>query len=154
MRFLAIALVLAACAGPVAGPTTTTTTNPPTETTTTTPEAPGDDESLPALPGEETAPVTGEVPASILDPILSDAADRTGLPVGDLVVIRSEFLEWPDGSLGCPEPDMVYPQVITPGYWVQIDAGGTTLDYRAGDRGFFRLCENPGKPPIGGNPDA
>jgi hypothetical protein len=24
--------------------------------------------------------------------------------------------EWPDGGLGCPSPDLVYPQVITPGY--------------------------------------
>jgi hypothetical protein len=150
MRFVVLALLIGACAGPSAGdptepssvPTTTTTTSP--VPTTTTPS------TLPEEP-----PVTGETPASILDPILADAAERTGIPVDDLVVVRSEFVEWPDGSLGCPEDGMLYPQVITPGYWVQVDADGEVLDYRAGTTGFFRLCESPTKtPPLGSSPDA
>ena len=99
--------------------------------------------------------MTGEAPTSILDPILTDAADRTGVPLTALVVVRSQFVEWPDGSLGCPEPGMLYPQVITAGYWVQIVADGELLDYRAGDSGSFRLCETPVKDvPPGPNPDA
>lgn len=99
--------------------------------------------------------MTGDTPTSILDPILADAAERTGVPLTALVVVRSQFVEWPDGSLGCPEPGMLYPQVITAGYWVQIDAAGELLDYRAGDSGLFRLCETPSKGvPPGSDPDA
>jgi hypothetical protein len=30
---------------------------------------------------------------------------------------------WPDASLGCPEPDMAYAQVVTPGYRVALRVG-------------------------------
>ena len=152
MRVVIIALVLAACAGSpgAGGPTDSLpSTTGPTSTTAAVPIPP----TLPSIPVEP--PVTGETPASILDPILDDAAGRTGVPVDDLVVVRSQFVEWPDGSLGCPEPGMLYPQVITDGYWVQVDADGESLDYRAGTSGHFRLCETPAKgvPPVS-NPDA
>ncbi len=154
MRFLVVlTLALAACAGQVTDGPTTTTPDTTTSEPTTTPTAPATT-TVPTTP--EDPPVTGETPASILDPILADASDRTGVAVDDLVVIRSEFVDWPDGSLGCPEDGLLYPQVITPGYWVQVDADGTILDYRAGQRtGSFRLCETPTKtvPPVS-NPDA
>jgi hypothetical protein len=87
------------------------------------------------------APVTGEVPDEYLAAVLEDAAERTGLPVEGLVVIRSEFVEWSDGSLGCPEPGMMYTQAIVPGYRVEVGAGDGVLDYRLDDGGRFRLCE-------------
>lgn len=157
MRPLIIALVLVACAGPIADDATSTTAAPDPVTSTSLPEAsttfPANVDPVPPLP--EEPPVTGDTPTSILDPILADAAERTGVPLTALVVVRSQFVEWPDGSLGCPEPGMLYPQVITAGYWVQIDAAGALLDYRAGDSGAFRLCETPAKGvPPGSDPDA
>lgn len=93
-------------------------------------------------------PVTGEVPPEALQPVLADASERTGVPPGDLEVVRAQFVEWPDGSLGCPEPGMYYTQAIEPGYWVEIRAGDLVLDYRLTVRGSFRLCESglPGLP--------
>jgi hypothetical protein len=87
------------------------------------------------------APITGEVPDEYLAPVLEDAAERAGLPVEELVVIRSEFVEWSDGSLGCPEPGMMYTQAIVPGYRVEVEAGDKVLDYRLDGAGRFRLCE-------------
>ncbi|MDQ3328852.1 MAG: hypothetical protein M3506_10065, partial [Chloroflexota bacterium] len=34
----------------------------------------------------------------------------------DAVVVSITAQEWPDSALGCPEPGMMYQQVITPGY--------------------------------------
>lgn len=90
---------------------------------------------------ESDPPLTGEAPSEILDLILANATERSGVSQDRLVVIRDEFVEWSDGSLGCPEPGMLYPQVITPGYWVVVDAGEQRLDYRATDQGHIRLCE-------------
>lgn len=103
--------------------------------------APPPDDSPATSPAEE-APVTGEVPDSMLDPVLADAAERTGAATDALDVTRAEQVQWSDGSLGCPEPGMFYTQAIVLGYHVEVTApGGIELDYRLDDRGRFRLCD-------------
>ena len=84
--------------------------------------------------------VTDDVPQAFLDAVMTDASSQAGVPVGDLIVLRAEYVEWADGSLGCPEPGVFYTQAVTPGYWIEIGAGDRTLDYRLGENGFFRLC--------------
>lgn len=71
---------------------------------------------------------------------LADAARRTGIDVAALKVASAERVTWLDGSLGCPEPDMMYTQALVPGYRIRIEAGGETLDYHAGTRGALLLC--------------
>ena len=44
---------------------------------------------------------------------------RTGSS-DDAEVRLVEPVDWPDSSLGCPQPDMMYAQVITPGYRVVL----------------------------------
>jgi hypothetical protein len=71
---------------------------------------------------------------------LADAARRTGIEVAALKVASAERVTWLDGSLGCPEPDVMYTQALVPGYRIRIEAGGETLDYHAGTRGAPLLC--------------
>lgn len=87
--------------------------------------------------------VTGEAPINLLEAILADAAARTGLERNALIVLQDEAVVWSDGSLGCPEPDMMYTQALVEGYHVIVQAGDRQLDYRASRSGFFKLCENP-----------
>jgi len=82
-----------------------------------------------------------DLPAAVLDPILADAAQRTGLPQNALEVALAEARTWPDGSLGCPQSGMAYTQVLVDGYQVIVQAGDRTLDYRGSGPGRFRLCE-------------
>jgi hypothetical protein len=98
-------------------------------------------------PAEETPPVKGEVPQGILDPILKEAAALAKVAREKLVIVRAEPVVWNDGSLGCPEPGMMYTQALINGYWVVIEAAGQTYDFRVGRGGSFRLC-----PPGGGHP--
>lgn len=95
---------------------------------------------VPVPTADPAAAVTGEVPQAILDPILADAAQRSSLDRGQLNVQLAAAVEWPDGSLGCPQPGMSYLQVIIPGYHVVVTAGAETYDYRVDDRGRFTLC--------------
>ena len=102
---------------------------------------------------EETPPVKGEVPQRILDPILKEAATLADVPREQLVIVRAESVVWNDGSLGCPEPGMEYTQALINGYWVIIEAGGQTYDFRVGRGGSFQLCPaGRGRPPR--NPNA
>ncbi|MGC8836860.1 MAG: hypothetical protein ACP5UM_00470 [Anaerolineae bacterium] len=53
-------------------------------------------------------------------------AGQLAIPVETIQVLEVEAVEWPDTSLGCPEPGMMYAQVITPGYRVRLRAGEAT----------------------------
>jgi hypothetical protein len=102
---------------------------------------------VPTLTGE-TPPVYGEVPQGILDPILKEAAALAKVAREQLVIVRAEPVVWNDGSLGCPEPGMMYTQALVNGYWVVIKAAGQTYDFRVGRGGSFRLCPaGRGHPP-------
>lgn len=89
--------------------------------------------------------MTGEVPDGILANIVADAAGLTGVDAEEISVVRGESVTWNDGSLGCPEPGMLYTQALVDGYHVVLDAEGEQLDYRVGSGGGFRLCES-GRP--------
>jgi hypothetical protein len=92
------------------------------------------------VPTDTTAAATGEVPADLMAKIKADLASRTGADPATMVETMGAFMTWNDGSLGCPEPDMNYLQVLTDGYHVKLKVGETEYDYRANDRGFFKLC--------------
>jgi hypothetical protein len=89
-----------------------------------------------------------EIPQSLVDRMLEQASDLSGMPASDLAVEGAEAVTWPDGSLGCPEPGMMYTQVLVDGYWVVIRAGAETYDFRASGSDF-KLC-----PPSRNNPRA
>jgi hypothetical protein len=111
--------------------------------------------STPVSPPFATVPptsaaVTGEVPTALMAKATADLAEQTGLDPTTFKTVRSEQAQWPDGSLGCPVPGFLYTQVVTPGYWIVIEAGGKTYDYRATETGDLRLCTQPNpKPPSG-----
>ncbi|HYI65340.1 MAG TPA: hypothetical protein VEW95_00285 [Candidatus Limnocylindrales bacterium] len=86
--------------------------------------------------------MTGELPNEILAGILSDAAQRTGVAEDAIEVVRADAMTWSDGSLGCPEPGMLYTQALVDGFHVIVNADGEELDYRVGQGGSFRLCED------------
>jgi hypothetical protein len=89
--------------------------------------------------------LNGEVPQRILDPILTEAAAQAKVAQEKLVILRAQPVVWNDGSLGCPEPGMMYIQALVNGYWVVINAGGKTYDFRVDAGG---LCPaGRGRPP-------
>ena len=71
---------------------------------------------------------------------LADLKARLGEEVGSVSIVLAESVTWSDSSLGCPEPDGVYLQVLTPGIRVVFNREGQEYDYRiSGIHG--RLCE-------------
>lgn len=100
-----------------------------------------------SVPIPEPLPAaTGEVPMDLLEAILADAQSRLSTEAS-ITVIRDQAVTWSDGSLGCPEPGMMYTQALVSGYWVILDADGQTLDYRASNSGGFKYCPFGGSVP-------
>lgn len=77
---------------------------------------------------------------AMLEQIRADAARRTGAQPDAVKLVSVEAVTWSDGSLGCPEPGMMYTQALVPGHRIIVDAGGTPLAYHANARGGFVQC--------------
>src|SRR5437588_4764120 len=90
------------------------------------------------------ASMKNEVPQPILESITKEVAAVAKVGREQLVIVRAESVVWNDGSLGCPEPGMMYTQMLVNGYWIVIEAAGKQYDFRVGRGGSFRLCP-PGK---------
>jgi len=60
-----------------------------------------------------------------------DLAEREGIPLAKVTLLRMEAVEWQDTSLGCPEPGKVYAQVITPGYRLILTDGTKEFAYHS-----------------------
>lgn len=89
-------------------------------------------------PGAIDSGLDGEVAAAV-----TDAAARAGVDPDAITVLVAERVEWSDGSLGCPEPGMMYTQAIVPGYRVVLDAAGDQLHYHGADGQPPAWCEEP-----------
>jgi hypothetical protein len=109
---------------------------PPTEGNAGEPTGPAD------TPDAGAPLSSGETPQELFDAVVDDLLTRSGGDRSAVVVVKSEAVEWSDGSLGCPQPGMMYTQAIVPGYHVILALGDETYDYRLSDRGTFVLCQN------------
>jgi hypothetical protein len=86
----------------------------------------------------QTVRSNGTPPA--LQAVLADAASRPGADTRDVQVQRAEPREWSDSGLGCPQPDQLYAQVMTPGWIIEVRSGGKTFEYHTDSGTSFVLC--------------
>ena len=86
-------------------------------------------------------PLTGEVPQELLDAVIEDLLGRIDASREAVVVDQAGAVTWRDGSLGCPQPGMMYSMALVPGYRIILRVGEQTYDYHASDGGYFFLCE-------------
>ena len=104
-----------------------------------------------------TAPaVTAPDPASrVLPPVATAIADFAGQAQVDpaAVILRQfERVTWPDGSLGCPQPGMMYTQALVDGYWLELAAGDRRAEYHTDLDGRAVSCRSG--PPTGSGMDS
>jgi len=64
----------------------------------------------------------------------ADLAQRLGKDENDIAAGSVEQTDFPDAALGAPMEDEMSAQVITPGWRIQLKAGGKTYEYRATGR--------------------
>lgn len=70
---------------------------------------------------------------------VQDLSKRLGADPAKIVIKSVQSVNWPDTSLGCPQPGMMYAQVITPGYKVVLTVGGKDYTYHT-SRNRATLC--------------
>lgn len=66
----------------------------------------------------------------------ADLAQRLKLPVTEITVKSTQATTWPDTALGMPEIDVMYAQVITPGWKIILEARHRQYLYTASTKTF------------------
>ena len=70
----------------------------------------------------------------------SDLAQKLGIAIDEIEMRSMTEVEWNDTSLGCPQEDMSYAQVITPGSTILLEVDGQTYEYHTDKRQRVVLC--------------
>lgn len=118
---------------------------PPAATPTATVSRPGSPTPTPEPPLPEKTPMPAR--PEVVEKAAADLAARIGASPEDIRLLELSEVEWRDTSLGCPQPGMMYAQVITPGYLMVLEAQGQGYEYHADRRGNVVYCPNP-EPPL------
>lgn len=71
----------------------------------------------------------------------ADLARRLGLALEVIQLVSVEAVDWSDTSLGCPQPGLMYAQVITPGFLIELEAMGQTYEYHTDEDSSAVLCQ-------------
>jgi hypothetical protein len=70
-----------------------------------------------------------------------DLASRLSVAVDEIKLLEVRQVTWPDTSLGCPQPGLVYSQVAQEGLLIRLSAAGRMYFYHSGADQMPFLCE-------------
>ena len=91
------------------------------------------------------SPGEGESYDKALEPLVNkakeDLSNRLKVGVDQIIVVEAELVIWPDASLGCPQPDMVYIQVPEDGTLIRLAVADQVYEYHGGGWTDPFLCE-------------
>jgi hypothetical protein len=88
------------------------------------------------------APATPVASNPAVAPLLATIAAELGVSPDQLDVVQIEHQDWPDTSLGCPQPGHAYADVITPGYLIVVDVSGVRTEFHTDERGNVARCRD------------
>jgi hypothetical protein len=111
------------------------------------PVEPTKGDNSPMNPSLPTPSVSGL--EALIEKAKEDLAQRLSISTSDIVLVDAKEVVWSDGSLGCPQPGMMYTQVLTPGYLIKLKYDIRDFEYHAGKNRSLTYCKNP-IPPVDG----
>ncbi len=122
-------------------------------------------ETLPPLPRQTPLPLVSATPlisvgnptqpagTGVPSPVSIDTAayvqgatttlaTTLNVPESSIAFLNITPQQWPDTSLGCPQPDQTYEQVITPGYLITFKVDEATYEVHSDLNQHFVVCLN------------
>ncbi len=90
----------------------------------------------------EPAPDEAAARERAIDRAKKHLAAKLDLPLAAIALVSAKAATWSDASLGCPEPDRMYAQVVTSGHEVVLEAQGTTHELHVGPK-RVAVCVTP-----------
>lgn len=109
---------------------------------TSEPDSPrsGETQMSPSLPADAGL-------QNLIDKTIADLANRLSISAAQVTLLEATAVVWPDSSLGCPQPGMMYLQVPEDGLLIRLQAGDQVYEYHSGGIREPFLCEKSGKDP-------
>ncbi len=80
-----------------------------------------------------------------VDMAKTDLAERLNVVREAIEVVLVEARTWQDAGMGCPQPGMVYTQVLQDGLLIRLRVDGEEYDYHSGGTRDPFLCEQAEK---------
>jgi len=111
------------------------------------------DTATPEMPAPDVHP-TDAGAQQVVTLAVADLSQQLSVPEESVLVKSVEAVQWPDASLGCPQPGMLYAQVLTPGYLVVLTVENQTYEYHADQDQLVVLCADQPLPPPGAPGDS
>jgi hypothetical protein len=88
---------------------------------------------------------------NLIEKAKTDLSQRLAISPDQITLLEATSVVWPDASLGCPQPGMVYIQVPEDGLLIRLQVGGQIYPYHSGGFRDPFLCEaifkDPNPPP-------
>ena len=79
----------------------------------------------------------------LVDIATADLAAKLGIEKTDIQVAEAGYVTWRDSSIGCPQPDMQYMQVLTNGSRIVLKANNSVYHYHSGGNQPPSHCAKP-----------
>ena len=107
-------------------------------------------QDVPFVPGQGSAEQLSAAEKTVAQLAIDALAEDQEIPKDEIRVDTIRAVDWPDSSLGCPQPGRAYVQVVTPGHKVTLRADGRIyVVHEAKNRAF--VCQKT-KPYAGIDP--
>jgi hypothetical protein len=71
----------------------------------------------------------------------ADLAQRLALDPAQIELVEVASVTWPDSSLGCPKPGMMYTQALVDGLRIRLAVEEQVYSYHSGSSRAPFLCE-------------
>ena len=108
-------------------------------------DTPSDQDTGPRIVNPDSTVVIVSAPDDLVQLVREDAAQRFGTDPASVQVAANQAVEWSNASLGCPQREAVFAQVITPGFLIVVEVDGNRLNYHTDAGTRFVVCEG-GRP--------
>lgn len=92
----------------------------------------------PLLPNEDSYPnesYPNEGLTSAQQAAITALSKTLNLPPGQITLISTEAVEWPDGCLGVQRIDVMCTQAVVPGFKIMLEANGRTYEVHTNETG-------------------
>ena len=95
-------------------------------------------------PNESSSVPASVIASDLVQAAFTDLRDRLGDDQARIEVVSVDEVDWPDGSVGCPQPGMAYTQAIVNGTKIVLRHAGIRYNYhQGGSRPVFYCPQNP-----------
>ena len=115
--------------------------NPITSESIASPVPPPSQGEITQMPSSIPTPSDSRL-QNLIEKVRADLANRFGVSANEIVLVEARSVTWPDSSLGCPNPSLMYTQVVTPGYLIRLQVLERTFEIHTNKRDQIIYCDD------------